>query len=790
MELDSENKTKRIMDNTTEDWNQGRQLLLQRCKGRALNCLHEREYSRAFAHFIVALTVQPSVKGELLNAFLFTLEKLAENLEKEKQINEVLMCYEQALEVLPQDSHVLHGLATTLFRFGFVDCALSYFLKSYKANPFFTPSLYCMENLKNALVERWHFVMLNDKERNLAYKQAITRAIEDGHHRVLDIGAGTGILSMMAADANAEKVYACEASEIMFAVLQNVIQVNDKPVKIFQKFSTELLIDEDLPEKVSLIVTEIFDAGLFGENSLETLNHAWEYLLSRDTENHSPNEENGVSAAHPNHLDKSNVNVCRAKVIPYSADVFVVPVECEQFQRTFCLDDKVMQALDLKEGVIPQYLDDEPYSTEKISNLKLKYLSAPSCVLQANFNSHQEIKSLLQGKVLNPLYKCTESGNLDAFVMWFDLHLDEKDKISTAPKEGSDHGCWEQAIFFVLPQYLEGASSFCNIGDDIEAEFLCRGHFQLKKVKLSNSIPRNNFNKLLTMDPSLIYLLNSYVAGNVIDLNLKDISPVDNASILDISSFPVLSLKSLKDSSNTVFVLKTQYQAEIEQLQDAHEISHERLVFKSYEDLCNNKMQCDFLIVDPVEMCGLLKKNLLEDVTLLRMQCLKDTGLVVPGEIEIHAVLVESATLKEHSQIISDERVCGYKISQIMNAYQCQIHQDIQYSTLPHQNITEPFKLCTIDLNNKSESGTKSFFSNSHKTKEVEVTTNGKITAVIYWFTLTYHSNFIVNTSDSNGLWKQGAIVLDEEVQVSKGEKVCLQYSLKNSCFQIGIANH
>lgn len=63
------------MESGTEDWNQGRQLLLQRCKSRALSCLNEHEYSRAFAHFIVALTVEPSVKGELLNAFLFTLGK-------------------------------------------------------------------------------------------------------------------------------------------------------------------------------------------------------------------------------------------------------------------------------------------------------------------------------------------------------------------------------------------------------------------------------------------------------------------------------------------------------------------------------------------------------------------------------------------------------------------------------------------------------------------------------------------------------------------------------------------
>lgn len=56
------------------------------------------------------------------------------------------------------------------------------------------------------------------------------------------------------------------------------------------------------------------------------------------------------------------------------------------------------------------------------------------------------------------------------------------------------------------------------------------------------------------------------------------------------------------------------------------------------------------------------------------MQCLKDTGLVVPGEIEIHAVLVESATLGENSKLVSDDRVNGYKISQIMNAYKVSIY--------------------------------------------------------------------------------------------------------------------
>ncbi|XP_054720388.1 protein arginine N-methyltransferase 9-like [Uloborus diversus] len=786
------------MDADSEHWSSGRQLLLQRCKSRALSCLNEHEYSRAFAHFIVALTVEPAVKGELLNAFIFTLEKIASDLEKEQQVNEVLLCYQQALDVLPNDSHVLHGLATTLFRLGFIECAASYFLKSYQANPFFTPSLYCMENLKNALVERWHFVMLNDSHRNMAYHRAIKRAVKSGYNQVLDIGAGTGILSMMAVDAGAEKVYACEASEIMSAVLQNVIETNNKDITAFSKFSTDLCVPDDLPEKVSLIVTEIFDAGLFGEHVLETLNHAWEHLLVSNANcvtniNEKDEAASSISSLCSNVENAAmtpNREINVGKIIPYSATVYAVPVESRRLRKNFALDMEIMEALNIKNMVAPQLLDEEPYSTEKLYNIPdgYKLLSKPSVLLEVNFNSPQDIKSLLQGKVLNIKHECTDNGMLDAMIVWFDLHLDDETTISTAPNSEVD-SCWEQAIFFALPQCLKGSSPLCSIGDCIESEFLCQGHLTLKSIKTRANNIENNFNQTLTMDPSLINLLNTYSSGNIINLNLRDIYNVDNAAILDISTFPTLTLKALKDSPFTATVLKTQYQSEVEQLRDLYQISKERLVFKSYEELYKSKMQCDFLIVDPVEPCGLLKKNLLEDITMLRMQSLKETGIVVPGEIEIMAILIESPVLKEHSKVISDERTAGYKISQVMNAYQCRIHQDIQYSMLPYTKITEPVKLCSINLNSKCERERKSLFKDMHRTTEVEAINNGQVTAIIYFFVLKYHQNFVVDTSDHDGLRKQAACILDEGTHVQKGEKVHLQWCLKNGCIQIGISN-
>jgi hypothetical protein len=48
---------------------------------------------------------------------------------------------------------------------------------------------------------------------------------------------------------------------------------------------------------------------------------------------------------------------------------------------------------------------------------------------------------------------CTQSGQVDAIAMWFDLHLDDVTTLSSAPGEDSDRdgvhraNCWDQAIF-------------------------------------------------------------------------------------------------------------------------------------------------------------------------------------------------------------------------------------------------------------------------------------------------------------------------------------------------------
>lgn len=79
-------------------------------------------------------------------------------------------------------------------RMGFRDEAAGYFHKALKLRPEFPEARENFYRVANWLVERWHFLMLNDHGRNQKYQQAIQKAVQSGCSTVLDIGTGTGIL--------------------------------------------------------------------------------------------------------------------------------------------------------------------------------------------------------------------------------------------------------------------------------------------------------------------------------------------------------------------------------------------------------------------------------------------------------------------------------------------------------------------------------------------------------------------------------------------------------------------
>lgn len=81
-----------------------------------------------------------------------------------------------------------------LIRIGYTDEAAMYIRKSLEINPDYTAARENLDNICCHLVERWHFRMLNDVNRNTAFLSALQKAAKLGYTSVLDMGAGTGIL--------------------------------------------------------------------------------------------------------------------------------------------------------------------------------------------------------------------------------------------------------------------------------------------------------------------------------------------------------------------------------------------------------------------------------------------------------------------------------------------------------------------------------------------------------------------------------------------------------------------
>ena len=133
--------------------------------------------------------------------------------------------------------------------------------------------------------------MLHDSERNRLYYEGLAAAIrlkrEAGERvDVLDIGTGTGLLSMMAASLGADTIVACEEFRPRAECAARVIADNEfsDKIRLVRKRSTELRVGPglDMEQRANILVTEVFDTELIGEGAISTYNHAARELLTED----------------------------------------------------------------------------------------------------------------------------------------------------------------------------------------------------------------------------------------------------------------------------------------------------------------------------------------------------------------------------------------------------------------------------------------------------------------------------------------------------------------------------
>ena len=271
-----------------------------------------------------------------------------------------------------------------------------------------------LSQLSGSKISAWHLEMLADAARNEAYYKAIKKRVPKDS-TVLDIGTGSGLLSMMAVRAGAKNVYACEMVPLLADTALKVISNNDfgNQINIFNKKSTALEIGKELPQKVDVVISEILDVGLLGEGVFPSLRDAL------------------INLVKPNPI-----------IIPKSADVFGVLIESDYFKKVNPVGDICGFDLsafdDLRETI--------PYQRVILNQISHRKISAVFPIHAFDFYNIPPFYSEQEPFKKSLTITATEDGDVHAVAFWFTLHLDGETNLSTGPDGEMIH--WGQALCF------------------------------------------------------------------------------------------------------------------------------------------------------------------------------------------------------------------------------------------------------------------------------------------------------------------------------------------------------
>jgi type II protein arginine methyltransferase len=203
-----------------------------------------------------------------------------------KRFADAIICYEMALLASPNNSLALNNLAVVLDEAGRPDEALKVFESALALQPDNVDLQHQIRRLASRIVPFWHIAMMNDTRRNDAFAAAIKRALalRGAGAQVLDIGAGSGLLSMMAAREGAADIVTCETVAVIAETATRIIRQNGyaDQVKVVGKPSTMLSVGQDIARRADILVSEILSSDLLAEHVLATFEDAHARLIADD----------------------------------------------------------------------------------------------------------------------------------------------------------------------------------------------------------------------------------------------------------------------------------------------------------------------------------------------------------------------------------------------------------------------------------------------------------------------------------------------------------------------------
>ena len=196
---------------------------------------------------------------------------------------EAVEAFAAAARRAPDSPDAAAGLGVALSDAGRLDEALATLLDAAERWPAIPLIRHRLRQAVASAIPAWHVPMMNDAPRNDAFERAIRRAVavHGPGCSVLDIGTGSGLLSMMAARSGAASVVTCEAVPSIAAIARRIVAANGYAdrIRVIGKRSTALEVGADLEAPADVLVSEILSNTVLTEGVLATFEDALKRLV-------------------------------------------------------------------------------------------------------------------------------------------------------------------------------------------------------------------------------------------------------------------------------------------------------------------------------------------------------------------------------------------------------------------------------------------------------------------------------------------------------------------------------
>ncbi|OWR53005.1 Arginine methyltransferase 8 [Danaus plexippus plexippus] len=266
-----------------------------------------------------------------------------------------------------------------------------------------------------------HRLMLEDNPRTDGYRQAImSNKLYFKDKVVMDVGCGTGILSIFCAQAGAKKVYAVEASNLA-NLAKDIVKENnlDNVIEVIHSKVEDVILPDGL--KVDAIVSEWMGFYLLHEGMLDSVLIARDKFLKEDGE-----------------------------MFPESAGIYVAPCSVPELYTKWTNFHGVSLTTFAKQ------LRANKSSKPEVMVINKEDLIGNE-VPMAWINLKEDTVEDLDCFSITHVAAVTKSAQYQGICLWFECYFpqvssDEQIVLKTGPNSASTH--WKQTVI-LLPDELE-----------------------------------------------------------------------------------------------------------------------------------------------------------------------------------------------------------------------------------------------------------------------------------------------------------------------------------------------